>query len=298
MLETSGPSVTAPALADVLARLEVRAQIFHNGVLCETVAFPAEPGVGHLHLLRHGRLRVESAQAPALDLLAPALVFYPRPLPHRFVQAAVDGADLVCSHLRFGGAAGLPLVRSLPAVLALPLGADGPLHTALTLLFAEADAVRQVPEGRHALLNRLSEVVVLLLLRVLEPEHRAGLLAGLADARLAKALHAVHEQPALRWTLADAAACAGMSRARFAAHFRQVLGQTWGDYLSAWRVSLAQALLERGGSAKQAALEAGYASASGLARAFASQRLPPPKQWARQRDVAAAGPSTDNRAPC
>ena len=61
---------------------------------------------------------------------------------------------------------------------------------------------------------------------------------------------------------------AGMSRARFAAHFHAVVGQTPGDYLAGYRLALAEAALRRGRPVKQVAAEVGYGSASALARVF------------------------------
>lgn len=54
-------------------------------------------------------------------------------------------------------------------------------------------------------------------------------LARLPDPRLHKALGAVHAEPAHAWTLKAMAAEAGMLRARFAAHFTQVLGVPPGE---------------------------------------------------------------------
>lgn len=73
-----------------------------------------------------------------------------------------------------------------------------------------------------------------------------GTLAGLADSRLAKALTAMHADSARNWELSEMAALAGMSRARFAARFREITGETPADYLASWRVMAAQRLLKRG----------------------------------------------------
>ena len=104
-------------------------------------------------------------------------------------------------------------------------------------------------------------------------------MAGLADPRLAKALNAVHAEPARPWTLQSLAAVAGMSRARFAAHFARTVGVPPGDYLAGWRLALARKSLRRGQALKQVAHEVGYASASALARAFTQRFGRTPTQW-------------------
>ena len=69
-------------------------------------------------------------------------------------------------------------------------------------------AVRLSPDPDRATRRRERQPVV------------TGVLAGLADPRLAKALTAMHEAPKKSWTLEDLAGIAGMSRTRFAEHFR------------------------------------------------------------------------------
>lgn len=111
-----------------------------------------------------------------------------------------------------------------------------------------------------------------------------GLMAGLADPRLHKALAAVHAEPSRAWTLVSMAAKAGMSRARFAAHFVQCVGVPPGEYLTGWRLGLARTLLRRGLPVKQVAAEVGYASASALGRVFAQRLGSSPMAW-QARDI-------------
>ena len=116
----------------------------------------------------------------------------------------------------------------------------------------------------------------------------SGMLAGLADARLSKALVALHDKPGRDWHLEDLAARAGMSRARFAARFKQVVGIAPGEYLTRWRISLAQHLLQQGWPVKEVAGEVGYASPAALGRVFATRTGATPKAWAHTRTQAVA----------
>jgi AraC-like DNA-binding protein len=136
----------------------------------------------------------------------------------------------------------------------------------------------------------LSELLVLHLLRIAMSSGgpRMGVLAGLADPRLAKALVAMHAQPAEAWTLQRLAERAGMSRARFALHFQQVVGQTPMDYLAGWRMGLAMAELRRGRPVGQVAQQVGYGSASALARVFSARVGVSPLAWLRAETLAAA----------
>jgi len=257
-------------LSALLDCFRLRARVFHTGSLCDTADFDARDGVGHLHVLRGGALRIGDAVAGETVVDAPSLIFYPRPAPHWIRGEGARGAELVCSSIELGADAGNPLTRSLPARLVLPLRDHPLLHGTLTLLFEEAFAEHC---GRQAALDRLSELMILQLLRhcMTAGVVAQGVLAGLADPRLAKALNALHGAPGEAWSLDGLARVSGMSRARFAAHFHHVVGMPPGEYLAEWRLSVAKTLLKRGQPPKQVALEIGYASASAFARAFAAR---------------------------
>jgi transcriptional regulator GlxA family with amidase domain len=88
----------------------------------------------------------------------------------------------------------------------------------------------------------------------------------LADPRLHRVLAAMHTEPAQAWTLSSMVAVAGMSRARFAAHFTSRVCVPPGEYLTGWRLGLARALLRRSLPVKQVAADAGRV----IARRFGS----------------------------
>jgi transcriptional regulator GlxA family with amidase domain len=170
---------------------------------------------------------------------------------------------------------------ALPDVVVLPLASAPVLSDTLTMLFREA---AEDHCGRQAVINRLSEVALIQILRDLMDQQRMhlGLLAGLADPRLARAINAIHGEPARAWTLEDLAQEAGMSRARFSVRFRDTVGMTPGSYLSEWRLGLAQSLLRRGKPVNVVADEVGYANASALSRVFAARKGMPPTTWMKQ----------------
>jgi AraC-like DNA-binding protein len=73
-----------------------------------------------------------------------------------------------------------------------------------------------------------------------------------------------------------------MSRARFAMHFREVVGVTPFDYLADWRIGIAQTLLKRGQPLKIVAPSVGYASSTALTRVFKQRLGLSPTQWLSQ----------------
>ena len=276
---------TVDRLTSLLERFHVRTHLLHTGPLCGTTRFDAAAGRGFLHVLREGVLEVthqgEGGREERLRITEPSLVFYPRPLDHTFHTSLAGDVDLACATLELDGGASHPLVTTLPRVLVIPLDAAPSLAPALDLLFAEVD---NVSCGRQLLADRIFDVVLVQLLRWLLDNARElnlpeGLVRGLSDDRIARSLVAVHSDPGRSWTLETMAREATMSRSAFAARFRELLGTSPGDYLVAWRMSVAQSLLREGVPVARVAGEVGYATPAAFSRAF-SQRLGlSPRGW-------------------
>jgi len=268
-------------LSELLKGFNVRAGVFYNGSLCGIVSF-AEDGEpdGHLHLLRGGRLQLRMADGSSIEVRAPSLICFPRGVRHHFFVEDGTEADLTCASLRFQGGAGNPIAQAMPELMVLPLSELAQATALLEWLFAEA---RQPGEGRMATLDRLFELLMIQILRHLLANRKieGGMLAGMADVRLARALEAVHSRPAEPWTIEAMAAEAGMSRARFADHFRAVIGATPLDYLTRWRLMLAQQQLLAGQPVKLVAGNVGYESPSALARTFRRKLGCTPAEWLR-----------------
>lgn len=274
-------------LSSLLERFRVRTRLFHAGPLTASNRFEVEPGRGFLHVLQRGEVEVRHRRTdglPArLHLAEPSVLFYPRAVLHDFHVPVDAQAQLTCAAVGFEGGERNPVLRALPPLIHLPLAEVDGLDAALDLLFAETTRLRC---GQRLLADRLFEVVLIQLLRWLldHPERsgvRAGLLHGLADPALARALVAMHEAPGDNWDLPTLAARAGLSRSAFAARFKAVVGQPPADYLADWRLSLAQTQLRDGRSIKQITHELGYANPSALSRLFRQRLGQSPSQWKR-----------------
>lgn len=145
--------------------------------------------------------------------------------------------------------------------------------------------------GRDLVLHRLVEVLLVEALRF-EPTEAAGgahaershrgLLAGLADPALARALRRIHADVAHRWTVADLARAAGMSRAVFAERFMRKVGMPPMQYLHEWRIAIAKDVLRRERAPlAEVAEKIGYQSASAFSTAFTRHAGCPPGVFAR-----------------
>lgn len=263
----------------LLERFQLRARVFQAGKLSCGAPAPVEPTSGVLHILRSGGVRLVSADGTQHEIHEPSAFFYMNPTEHR-IEPLGDDVDIVCSTFEFGIGQGNPLQAALPDLFVLRLADSPTLALTLEQLFRESGEEHC---GRDAILDRLSEITLILVLRDLMDNQRLdiGLLAGLADPKLKRAINAIHARPEHDWTLDKMAEAALMSRARFAQRFHEVVGVTPGTYLSDWRLGLAKSMLLQGASVQTIALDVGYGSSSALSRVFSNRCGMSPTEWRR-----------------
>jgi AraC-like DNA-binding protein len=265
-------------LSPFFAQFALSARVFYSGRLCGTSGDHDSEHAGHLHVLRRGALTLVRPQGGNIVVTEPSVLFYPRPCRHRFQADKKAGAEIVCATIEFGAGMLNPLVRALPEVVIVPLRSVPELASTAKMLFTEAFGDQP---GRQAAVDRLAEYFLVLLLRTAMAARLvdSGVLLGLGDPRLAPAIAAIHKRPEHAWSLKELAKTAGMSRARFAVHFRSVVGLTPFEYLSDWRIGVAQGLLKRGEPLKLVAPSVGFQSSTALSRAFSKRVGLSPTGW-------------------
>lgn len=243
----------------------------------------AGAGAGHLHVLWSGTLQVVpgdgSPATPGQTVEGPAVLLHAAGERHQLVP--VERPLVTCAALSFAHGAGHPLVRALPSTLVVPTAAVDGLAPTLEALFGEVEHVRC---GRPLVAGRLLEVVVLQLLRWAFTHPRvadvpAGLVRGMGDPSIARALVAIHDAPGDAWTLDRLARVGALSRSAFAERFRRLVGTTPAAYVAAFRMAVVKDRLLAGASVGALAVELGYANGSGLSRAFAADVGMSPTAW-------------------
>ena len=166
--------------------------------------------------------------------------------------------------------------RHLISTLMLPIVqvrgheiAAGRLGALLATVGEEALAERP---GRSLVLDRLLEVLLIEALRYRPPDigdGGHGLLAGLADPKIGRALRIMHAHTRRPWTLVALAREVGMSRSALASRFTQIVGIPPIEYLANWRITLAKnALASADVPMVDIAEMAGYQSVSAFSAAF------------------------------
>ena len=266
-----------PALESLLNHSMLRVEIVAELHRCGSWSLdePRYPR-GLFHLVGVGQCRAESvALDDRLDLDTGDLIIFPHGDPHRL--SAISGAtmegleqtSLICGELHFMGASQHPLSQALPSCVVIRAKDASRTFQQLSTMMVEA--VHAGLAGRQVLLNKLADALFTLAIcdYAQRTDDRRGLFASLADPRIARVLHAVYESPGLTWTMQSMASLACMSRSAFAERFTQLMKVPPVQYVTQWRVSVAEQLLrDRQQSVAGIAQQLGYSSEAAFRRLF------------------------------
>ena len=174
------------------------------------------------------------------------------------------------------------LTHQLPPLMRLTTqGEDlGPqLKMALEFIHLESRGTRP---GYLAVATRLMDLLFIQILRsaMSQPGVPIGLLAGLGDPNVSRALTAIHADPSRDWTVAALSREAFLSRTTFAERFKQLVGITPIQYVSRWRMTIAEDLLAQTDlTIEQIRTQLGYGSSFVFARAFRAHAGSAPRAY-------------------
>lgn len=219
------------------------------------------------------------------------------------VPGSAAPLDILCGTFVLGSSAGV-LLRTLPEMLCVKTAGGGTsglswLRGLIGMMHVEADAPGP---GSAAIIADLSTALFTVLLRTLMAQGAVshGVMALMADARMARAVDAVVRHPEKPWTVDSLAEVCNVSRATLARRFAQI-GMTPLELVTTLRMERAARLLRADGlSAAAVAEQCGYASQAAFGRVFAQHFGVGPgayrRQHRQQRSARAAGPAADAAA--
>ncbi|MFG1704385.1 AraC family transcriptional regulator [Nonomuraea sp. M3C6] len=233
---------------------------------------PVSLEAGDCYLLRSGS-PYEAASEPGLEPADGGDVFagvWPDTVYYQVGPGDQDRCVLVGGALSFDETLGALLVGGLPPCVRI--AADSPrarvLQPILQLLNEETAADSP---GSVAMRVQLTQIVFVQAMRTLLEvgDAGSGWLAALSDDCVGKALALIHDEPARRWTVAELAAAAGLSRSAFAQKFRAMVGLPPLDYVARWRIRRAgHELRSSDRTVASVAADFGYGSESAFSHAF------------------------------
>ncbi len=180
--------------------------------------------------------------------------------------------SLLCGTVEFDSDPIHPTLSQLPEVIHVGGAGSEAASFVETCIRLIAGEIAGGGQGSETVVARLTDVIIVYALREylgnLEPGH-GGWLGALGDPHISRALALIHTDPTHLWTIAELARNVGMSRSNFFARFRDLVGETPGQYLTRWRVHLAARLLRQGDkSVATAGRAVGYATEAAFSNAF------------------------------
>jgi AraC-like DNA-binding protein len=182
-----------------------------------------------------------------------------------------EGEDfaIVGGSVEVDGADGALLTGALPPVVTI----QGDRARSIAWLLSELDREwNSTAPGARAMSNDLLRMIFIQVLRIYMSDTEAptqSWLSGLGDVHIARALEAIHRDPANDWTVDALAREAGQSRSAFAARFKALLGEAPMSYLTQWRMRLAATRLRSSrASISEIAAAVGYRTDSAMSASF------------------------------
>jgi AraC-like DNA-binding protein len=320
---TDPPFFLMDALSDLLHAMRLKGALFlearFTAPWCVAGGCPASlcahgAHIVFFHVVTHGRCRVRLNGGETHEMSAGDLILMPhndrhvlgsdlhlapvdaqalvRPAPPGGLHSIDHGGGgeetrLMCGYLSCDPALGRPLLDGLPRLLRVPLGKGPAARWLLGLVRRGAREHASPSPGSRTVLAKLAELLFAEAMRQYlesQPGERLGLLAGLRDRNVGRALALLHEQPMRDWSVDTLAAQAGVSRSVLTQRFTSLVGQPPMQYLKRWRLGLAAAALKENRRPIAAlAGEYGYESEAGFSRAFKQAFGAPPAAWRRAR---------------
>ncbi len=267
-------------LETVLGAYRMRVEITADVHYCGTW-FDHEPATRHgqFHLVTEGHCWVSGeVLEQAVQLRRGDLIVFPAgvrhllsssPDPHVIDRADGDDTAMLCGELEFITGAHNPIFSALPAWFVIRGEDSSAGFRQLAQMLADSSRDRRW--GRQLVQNKLADSLFTMAVceYVRRAERPRGLLAALTDARLSRALTAIHARPGEDWTIQAMAQQAGMSRTAFAELFTATVGLPPIQYLAQWRATEARRLLKnRRFSVAAIAEMLGYRSEAAFRRFF------------------------------
>lgn len=193
--------------------------------------------------------------------------------------------QLVCGHFAFDDSASHPLINALPPYIHIRnYGETAGSWMEHTLKVIGAEACRD-DMGSDLIGLKLSEIIFAQALRTYLGAEGADkpVFAGFSDPNIARALKAIHADPAHVWTLEKLAAIAGMSRTSFVTKFSKCMSTTPLNYVTQWRMQIAKQLLaDTSAAIIEIAGDVGYQSEAAFGRVFKKHFSVAPATYRRE----------------
>ncbi|OIN54525.1 AraC family transcriptional regulator [Pseudomonas costantinii] len=255
-------------LSQVLAQIRLTGDRVYSTALSNAQCLELDRQSAHICVVQQGRLHLEDVDQPAVTLEQGDIILLPHN-PSGVRITACDGpAAVVICRFWFDASSFQAMLFALPRLIHIRKTqaadwAEGILH----FMLLEANDTQP---GGALMISRLIDLTVIRILRTWVHQNAAsGWLGGLSDARIARALKAIHETPGRQWRIDSLAEIAGMSRSNFCDRFSSLVGRSPLRYQNEWRLTLAKTMLAKHDSRiGEIGFAIGYESEAAFSRAY------------------------------
>lgn len=256
------------------------------------VQHQTEQAQGIVHIVTHGSsyLKLDNSEK-ARTIREGDVIFFPRTIKHilssqvscdnksapitlskngafTLKQSGFDDPDFALFCAKFNYDKRSDLFNNLPDVIILNLQ-DSALQPIITILQQEAKVAKC---GAISMVNALSEVLLILLIRTYLEQEKAslsGMLNGLRDKRLYKVMEKIIQHPEQNWRITQLSEIANISRAQLIRLFNQQIGFSPHAFVNHIRLQKAAKLLRSSQeNILTIALNCGFQSETNFGKAF------------------------------
>jgi len=233
------------------------------------------PKQSSFHVVAYGNCALSINDTDIHQLNAGDLIFFPRNIKHHmFNNGEKITTTLICGKLDFGGISN-PILDALPEVMHIKASQMDKYPWFKSLFQQIINEAESGSEGSQIILDKLAEILFIYVVRYYikcdQNNHinKQGLLTGMADTQLSRALIAMHSDLSEPWTVQSLADESAMSRSAFSNKFNLMVGKTPLQYLTIVRLQCAyQKLQASNDSIISIALSHGYRSEAAFSKVF------------------------------
>ncbi|NCE82968.1 AraC family transcriptional regulator [Pseudomonas sp. Q1] len=255
-------------LSQVLAQIRLTGDRVYASELTIGQPLKLDEKSAHICVVQQGGLQLESGGQPPVMLEQGDVLLLPHDPTGSRITACSGPATVVVCRFWFDASSFQAMLFALPQLIHIrqteaAAWAEGILH----FMLLEA---HDTQPGGALMISRLIDLVVIRILRTwVQQGGASGWLGGLSDARIARALRAIHATPGQQWRIDALAEVAGMSRSNFCERFSTLVGRSPLRYQNEWRLTLAKTMLSRqGGRIGEVGFAVGYESEAAFSRAY------------------------------
>ncbi|NVK22278.1 MAG: AraC family transcriptional regulator [Kangiellaceae bacterium] len=263
-------------ISKILQSLHFDANIYLHSEFCSPWGLQSDnPSVGTFHVIAYGHCTIQTENNLHISLNAGDLIFFPKNIKHKIENTSEGGISttLICGSYQFSDAHS-PLISALPDFIHIKANELGQLSWFESLIKQIVNEAESGTEGRSLILDKLAEILFVYIIRyyVLASKSNHGVLAGLADKQLSKALFVFHNDMGNPWSVETLAQHALMSRSAFSDKFAEVIQMTPMQYVTYWRMQCAyNQLTSTNTPIISIALDHGYKSEAAFSKVFKKQ---------------------------